>query len=134
MELLYFIGGILSVGVLYGVRLLRTIKSSHTDLEAKYQSQSNISSIRNADLVSRLDDLENLTTDVQKQMEEDQYKNLSKINKRVDDLMNLAVENRDKAAGRDLSVNKDISKAFSEIQQIKAILKGMNEGEYLSRY
>ena len=67
-------------------------------------------------------------------MEEDQYKNLSKINKRVDELMNLAVENRDKAAGRDLSVNKDISKAFSEIQQIKAILKGMNEGEYLSRY
>ena len=78
--------------------------------------------------------MESLTTDVQKQMEEDQYKNLSKINKRVDDLMNLAVENRDKAAGRELSVNKDISKAFSEIQQIKAILKGMNEGEYLSRY
>ena len=67
-------------------------------------------------------------------MEEDQYKNLSKINKRVDDLMNLAVENRDKAAGRELSVNKDISKAFSEIQQIKAILKGMNQGEFLSRY
>ena len=71
--------------------------------------------------------MENLTTDVQKQMEEDQYKNLSKINKRVDELMNLAVENRDKAAGRDLSVIKDISKAFSEIQKIKAILKGMNE-------
>ena len=134
MELLYFISGILSVGVLYGVRLLRKIKSTHTDLELKYQSQSNISSIRNADLVQRVDDIESLTTDVQKQMEEDQYKNLSKINKRVDDLMNLAVENRDKAAGRDLSVNKDVSKVFSEIQQIKAILKGMNQGEYLSRY
>ena len=67
-------------------------------------------------------------------MKEEQYKNLSKINKRVDELMNLAVENRDKAAGRDLSVNKDISKAFSEIQQIKAALKGLNQGEYLSRY
>ena len=134
MELLYFISGILSVGVLYGVRLLRKIKSTHTDLELKYQSQSNISSIRNADLVQRLDDLESLTTDVQKQMEEDQYKNLSKINKRVDEIMNLAVVNRDKAAGRELSVNKDVSKVFSEIQQIKAILKGMNQGEYLSRY
>ena len=134
MELLYFISGILSVGVLYGVRLLRAIKSSHTDLTEKYQSQSNISSLRNADLVSRLEDMEGWVTDIQSKMETDHYEGLSKLNKRVDELMNLAVGNKDKALKTELYQNGNIEKAFSEIQQLKASLKELKQGDFLSKY
>jgi len=134
MELLYFISGILSVGVLYGVRLLRSVKSSHTDLASKYQSNSNISSIRNADLVSRLEDMEVWVNDIQSKMETDHYEGLSKLNKRVDELMNLAVDNKDKALKTELFQNGNIEKAFSEIQQLKASLKDLQQGDFLSRY
>ena len=134
MELLYYISGVLTVGIIYGVILLRRIKSTHTEVIDKYHTQTNISAIRNRETVEKLEDLEIFVRDIKEKMETDQYKNLSKLNKRVDEIMNLAVVNRDKAAGRELSVNKDVSKAFSEIQQIKGILKGMNQGEYLSRY
>lgn len=64
MELLYFISGVLSVGVLYGVKLLRTVKSSHTELLKRHQSQSNISSIRNADIDDAIDSLKLLVKDI----------------------------------------------------------------------
>ena len=134
MELLYFISGILSVGVLYGVRLLRTIKSSHTDLTDRFQSNSNISSIRNADLVQRVEDMESWVNDIQSKMETDHYEGLSKLNKRVDELMNLAVDNKDKAVNVEIRQNNDISKAFSEIQQLKATIKELQQGDFLSRY
>ena len=134
MELLYFISGILSVGVLYGVRLLRSVKSSHTDLTDRFQSNSNISSIRNADLVQRVEDMESWVNDIQSKMETDHYEGLSKLNKRVDELMNLAVDNKDKAVNVEIRQNNDISKAFSEIQQLKATIKELQQGDFLSKY
>ena len=134
MELLYFISGILSVGVLYGVRLLRSVKSSHTDLTDRFQSNSNISSIRNADLVQRVEDMESWVNDIQSKMETDHYEGLSKLNKRVDELMNLAVGNKDKAVNVEIRQNNDISKAFSEIQQLKATIKELQQGDFLSKY
>ena len=134
MELLYFISGILSVGVLYGVRLLRSVKSSHTDLADRFQSNSNISSIRNADLVQRVEDMESWVNDIQSKMETDHYEGLSKLNKRVDELMNLAVDNKDKAVNVEIRQNNDISKAFSEIQQLKATIKELQQGDFLSKY
>ena len=69
MELIYFISGILTVGVIYGVVLLRAVKSSHTNLLAKYQSQSNISSIRYGDMNDDLKAVEDLVMDIQTKME-----------------------------------------------------------------
>tara|TARA_B100000497_G_C7538275_1_gene325924 strand:- start:532 stop:828 length:297 start_codon:yes stop_codon:yes gene_type:complete len=83
MELIYFISGILTVGVVYGVILLRTVKSSHAELLTRHQSQSNISSIRNADIDDAIDSLKLLMNDIQSSMEKDQYENLSEINKRI---------------------------------------------------
>lgn len=134
MELLYYISGVLSVGLIYGVILLRNVKSSHIDLASKYQSQSNVSSIRNADLVSRLEDMESWVNDIQSKMETDHYEGLSKLNKRVDELMNLAVENKDKALNVEIRQNSEFSKAFSEIQQLKATIKDLQQGDFLSRY
>ena len=125
MELLYFISGVLSVGILYGVKLLRTIKSSHTDLLARHQSQSNISSIRNADLDDQLDGLKLLIGDIQANMEKDQYAALSEINKRIKELDTVAYGNGSKIEQSNNVFNKNVTAAFNEIMQLKNTIKFM---------
>ena len=135
MELLYFISGFLSVGLVYGITLLRTVKSSHTDLLARHQSQSNISSIRNLDLEKGLEDLKVLVMDIQANMEKDQYENLGNINKRIKELDTVVYGNVDKIKQSNQVFNKNITDAFNEIQQLKRGLKALGQDpNMLSRY
>jgi hypothetical protein len=135
MELLYFISGVLSVGVVYGIKLLHTVKSSHTDLLARYQSQSNISSIRNADLDDQLDSLKLLIGDIQANMEKDQYESLGSINKRIKELDTVVYGNVDKIKQSNQVFNKNITDAFNEIQQLKSRLKALGQDpNMLNRY
>ena len=57
MELLYFICGILSVGITYAVVLLKKNQSNYHDALARLQHHQNISSIRNAEVNERLDEM-----------------------------------------------------------------------------
>ena len=135
MELLYFISGILSVGVLYGVILLRNVKSSHTDLLARLESQLNISSLREADNLGKIEDLNELVMDIQSNMEKDQYENLSSINKELESLSNLANETKSKLGESNAVLNKNITDAFNEIMQLKSNLKALSQDpNMLSRY
>ena len=135
MELIYFISGILSVGVVYGVVLLRKVKSSHTDLLARYQSHSNISSIRYADIGKEVDEVIALIRDVQSNMEKDQYESLSEINKKVSKMDKLVstIDKRVSTEGK--LVDKNFRDIFNEIQQVKNTLKAMGQDpNFLSRY
>ena len=135
MELLYFISGILTVGVLYGIRLLSTIKSSHTDLLARYQSQSNISSIRYSDLEDEIKTAGQLIADVQAGMEKDQYESVSEINKKIKEIGELAQANNSKLTETTKVFNKNLSDAFNEIQQTKKSLKALGQDpNFLNRY
>jgi hypothetical protein len=125
MELLYFISGVLSVGILYGVKLLRSVKSSHTELLARHQSQLNISSIRNADVDDAIDDLKVLVKDIQANMEKDQYESLSSINKRIKELDTVAYGNVSKIEQSNKVFNKNVTDAFNEIMQLKNTIKFM---------
>lgn len=135
MELLYFISGILTVGILYGIRLLRTVKSSHTDLLARYQSQSNISSIRNSDLEDELAGLKVLVLDIQSNMEKDQYESVSGINKKINEIETIVKGNVDKIGFASGANEKNFTTAFNEIQQLKNNLKALGQDpNMLSRY
>ena len=52
MELLYFISGILTVGVTYGIILLRKNQNNYHDALARLQHHQNISSIREGNIDS----------------------------------------------------------------------------------
>ena len=135
MELLYFISGILSVGVVYGIILLRTVKSSHTDLLARHQSQSNISSIRIIESKEELEALRILIGDIQANMEKDQYESLSGINKRIKELDTVAYSTLDKVQFASKSNDKNFGTVFSEIQQLKNSYKTMlQDPNFLNRY
>ncbi len=135
MELIYFISGILTVGVVYGIILLRAVKSSHTELLARYQLQSNLSSIRNADIDDAIDGLELLIKDIQTNMEKDQYESLGNINKRIKELDTVVYGNMDKIKQSNQVFNKNVTDAFNEITQLKQNLKILGQDpNMLSRY
>ena len=135
MELLYFIGGILSVGVVYGVKLLRTVKSSHTDLLARYQSQSNISSIRYGDLSDDLKTVEDLVMDISLKMEKDQYESVSEINKELEGLKQQVYNIQERQDQGNQQKMKLISDNVNEIQQLKINIKTLiQDPNMLTRY
>ena len=135
MELLYFISGILTVGVGYGVVLLRKVKSSHTELLERYQSQSNISSIRESDFEVKIKDLNTLLLDIQGKMEKDQYASISEINERIKFLEGLISKNTQNTNNAANTFNKDIAEAFSQINQLKRNLNKIGEDpNMVSRY
>ena len=135
MELLYFISGILTVGVGYGIVLLRKVKYSHTDLLERYQSQSNISSIRESDFDVKIKDLNTLLLDIQGKMEKDQYASISEINERIKFLEGLISKNTQNTNNAANTFNKDIAEAFSQINQLKRNLNKIGEDpNMVSRY
>jgi len=135
MELIYFISGILTVGIVYGIILLRAVKSSHTELLARHQSQSNISSIRNADLDDQLDGLKLLIGDIQSKMEKDQYESLSEINKRIKELDAVVYKNVETIKQSNQVFNKNVTDAFNEITQLKQSVKILGQDpNMISRY
>ena len=135
MELIYFISGILTVGIVYGIILLRAVKSSHTELLERYRLQSNLSSIRNADLDDQLDNLKLLIGDIQSKMEKDQYESLSEINKRIKELDAVAYKNVENIKQSNQVFNKNVTDAFNEITQLKQNLKILGQDpNMISRY
>ena len=135
MELLYFIGGILTVGVLYGLNLLRTVKLSHTELLARYQSQSNISSIQRVELEESLEDVRLMIIDIQKQMEKDQYENLSSINKRVSEMDKILSDVGVKITRMQDETENVVNRLASDIVTVRNNIKGLSEDpNFLNRY
>ena len=135
MELLYFISGILSVGIIYGMYLLRTVKSSHAELLDTFNKSQYISSTRRAEIKERLEDLEILIKDIQTNMEKDQYENLSTLTKRIGELDKLANATNNRLGESNKVFNKNVTDAFNEIQQLKNRLKALGQDpNMLSRY
>ena len=135
MELIYFISGILTVGIVYGINLLRHVKSSHTELLAKYQSQSNISSIRFADLEDEIKTAGQLVADVQAEMEKDQYATVSEINTKLEELFGITESNARTQNESNKVHTKNISDAFNDIQLLKNNLKALGQDpNFLNRY
>lgn len=132
MEILYFIAGILSVGIVYGITLLRSVKSSHTEMLARHQSQSNISSMRMSDVNEATEDLRLMVNDIQSNMEKDQYESLSEINGKLRDGILLAEANNRKIADNAKVFNKNVTDAFTQIQQLRNNIKALGQDPNMS--
>lgn len=132
MEILYFIAGILSVGVIYGIILLRSVKLSHTDLLARHQSQSNISSMRSVDVDEAIEDLRLLVNDIQSNMEKDQYESLAGINVKIEEVSSLAVANNKRLGESNKVFNKNITDVTTQIQQLRGNIKALGQDPNMS--
>ena len=131
MELLYFISGVLSVGVIYGIKLLRGVKSSHTELLSSFNKSSYISSTRRAELREEVEDMKTMMLDIQSNMEKDQDESRGNINKRIKELDAVVYENLNKIQLASEANNKNFGTVFSEIQQIKKNFKALSQDNFI---
>jgi len=135
MELIYFISGILTVGVVYGVNLLRHVKSSHTDLLDKYQSQSNISSLRYSEIGEMVDEMKLYVNDIQTKLEKDSYKEMVTLKKKLDNNSKEVKDLKDKLNININTADRSFSQVFNEIQTVKSQVKKLGEDpNFISRY
>lgn len=135
MELIYFISGILTVGIVYGVNLLRHIKSSHTELLTKYQSQSNISSIRSSEMDEKIRDMEVYVGDIQTKLEKDSYKATTRLSKDMEKQFQIVGKLDSKVVNNINTTEKSLEKAFTEIQTMKNQIRALGEDpNFISRY
>lgn len=132
MELIYFISGILTVGVVYGVVLFQKVKSSHTELLARYQSQSNISSIRSIDIDEAIEDLRLLVNDIQASMKKDQYENLGNINKKIRELETMTNSINERMGESNKIFNKNITDTLTQIAGIRNNIKALGQDPNMS--
>jgi len=135
MELIYFISGILTVGIVYGVILLRSVKSSHTELLSSFNKSSYISSTRRAELREELEGIKVMIMDIQSNMEKDQYESLTGVNRRINELDAVAYKNLENLNLTRQTNDGSFGKIFNEIQQMKTNLKALGQDpNFVSRY
>lgn len=127
MELLYFISGVLSIGTVYAIVLLRKNQSNYHDALARLQSFQNICSIRKNEVSDELKDLNILVGDIQSSMEKDQYESLSGLNKELGEVRKLANATNQKLGESNQVFNKNINDVVREMQQIKSNIKIMGQ-------
>jgi len=123
MELLYFISGVLSIGTVYAIVLLRKNQSNYHDALARLQSFQNISSIRHRELDEDLKNLKDVSNDLLSKLEKDQYSSVAEINKELGMVRKLANATNNKLGESNQVFNKNINDVLREIQQIKTNIK-----------
>ena len=133
MELLYFIAGILSVGVMYGVVLLRKVRSTHTELLDKTNLQSNLTSIRVEEVEKEMEDFKALIFDIKNKMDNDQYESIAEINRRIKELDKVAYGNLDKINFANQQTDGNFSTIFTELGQLKQTVKIMGQDPNFTR-
>ena len=139
MELIYFISGILTAGIVYGANLLRHIKSSHTEILDKYQSQSNISSLRYSEMGEMIKEMKLYVNDIQDKLSKDSYSETIKLSKQLN-VFTENIEDRlnvlEKKVSDDIKLtDKSFNKVFTEIQAAKNSVKALGENpNFLSKY
>ena len=139
MELIYFISGILTAGVVYGVSLLRHVKSSHADLLNKYDKSISISSLRHSEVGEMVDDMKLYVNDIQDKLSKDSYSETIKLSKQLN-VFTENIEDRlnvlEKKVTDDIKLtDKSFNKVFTEIQAAKNSVKALGENpNFLSKY
>ena len=133
MELLYFISGILSVGIAYSIVLLRKNQSNYHDALARLQHHQNISSIRNSEYKEKIDTMEELTKDIQSKLEKDQYESIAGINKELENLHGEFNNFRDEVGISAVTNDKNFGTLFTELGQVKQTVKVMSQDPNFTR-
>tara|TARA_B110000858_G_scaffold190378_1_gene238252 strand:- start:286 stop:693 length:408 start_codon:yes stop_codon:yes gene_type:complete len=132
MEILIYISGLLTaLGTVIGIIAFK-LNTKYVGLLSKTQSISNISSIRNAECNNKFDDLKMLIGDIQNAMEKDQYENLAEINGKLKETILLAERNNRKIGENAKVFNKNVTDAFTQIQQLRGNIKALSQDPNMS--
>lgn len=127
MELLYFISGILSVGITYSIVLLRKNQSHYHDALARLQSFMNVSSIRVEELKEKVGVVEERYSDIIEKLEKDQYASISEINERLKDLSRQTNAMNERISQNTKTLANHISQSSVERNTLKNNFKKLSQ-------
>lgn len=134
MEFLYFINGIMFIGVLYGVFHAKNIKSLNEKLIEQNQLIKNQTTIKYTEIQESVGDVIDLVARIEDEMVKDQYANFSQTNKKMEELETKVTQLLNSLTQLTKESQDNIGKAFSEISQIKTIIKAIQQGALQNRY
>ena len=127
MELIYFISGIVIVIAVYSAVYLRSVKIKYNELLTSLQSSSNISSIRYAESVEKLDELNLYIHDVKERLEKDSYAEITELSKRLDDL-GVSIGGYQQRNNQFISTTEgEVKKLYNEIQNTQGMIRALKE-------
>jgi uncharacterized protein YggU (UPF0235/DUF167 family) len=142
MELIYFISGILTVGTVYGVLLLRKVKSSHTELLESSSQLLDLTQTTRENVLGKFNDANKRMIRINeenekliKQMNDDAYVGNTELNQRITDL--AKVFNQQGNANKKLFdvADSQFRKINSDIQILNGALKRFQDDPNLkARY
>ena len=127
MELLYFISGILSVGITYSIVLLRKNQSNYADALESLQSFKNISSIRLDAVDEDLEFVETKYSEILSKLEKDQYASISEINGKLKDLSRQTNAMNERLSQINKTLNNHISQSSVERNTLKTNFKKLSQ-------
>ena len=105
------------------------------ELLAKYQSQSNISSIRYADMEEKIDDVKLYVNDIQDKLKKDSYAETTTLARNLDEYGQRFNKLESKVLLDINRTEKSFDKTFTELQTLKNQVKALGQDpNFLSRY
>jgi len=135
MEALYFIVGMLSAAIGYGIYLLHRVYKSHTGVMEYNQSVINHSSIEYNQMREELKQLESYIQSVKEGMEKDSYQNIVDLKKEVDLTSKLAMDVSNNLTQFTRVVESDLSKHHTRMNDLSNKIQGLSQDpNFLQRY
>lgn len=113
---LTFVNGGFAVAVVYYAKEIYTVKSKYEDMLMSQSSLQNQQTVQNQMLREKAEELDMLIMDIQTKMEQDNYADLSKLNKQIKDI-ELVVQNHALSWQQEQMFEKKVQESLSNIKQ-----------------
>jgi hypothetical protein len=135
MELIYFILGLLTAAVAYGVYLLHRVYKSHTEVVLHNQTVINHSSIEYNQMREELRELESYIQLIKEGMEKDSYQSIVDLKKEVDLTSKLAMDVSNNLTEHVRNNGRDMEKVYNNFQTLNNRVQGLSQDpNFLQRY
>jgi septal ring factor EnvC (AmiA/AmiB activator) len=113
---LTFVNGGFAVAVVYYAKEIYTVKSKYEDMLTSQSSLQNQQTVQNQMLREKAEELDILIMDIQTKMEQDNYADLSNLNKQIKDI-ELVVQNHALSWQQEQMFEKKVQESLTNIKQ-----------------
>lgn len=113
---LTFLNGGFAVAIVYYAKEIYGVKSKYEEMLASQSSLQNQQTIQNQMLREKAEELDILIMDIQTKMENDNYADLSKLNKQIKDI-ELVVQNHALSWQQEQMFEKKVQESLGNIKQ-----------------
>jgi len=113
---LTFVNGGFAVAVVYYAKEIYTVKSKYEDMLTSQSSLQNQQTVQNQMLREKAEELDMLIMDIQTKMDQDNYADISKLNKQIKDI-ELVVQNHALSWQQEQMFEKKVMDSLGNIKQ-----------------